>query len=119
MPHAPARPCTYPGCSALVDGTSRCPQHSTPRKSKPGPNTQRTFTRRTGGYDRTWRRIVAEAIQAEPWCHWPSGCYATEDLTGDHIVPLSKGGLNERSNCEVLCRAHNSAKRDRMAGRTR
>ncbi len=31
-------------------------------------------------------------------------------LTGDHIVPLSAGGRNERDNVRVLCRNCNSKK---------
>lgn len=59
------------------------------------------------GYDRRWQRISAEAIGRQPWC---SECGATEDLTGDHIIPVSLGGLNTAANCQVLCRRHNSAK---------
>jgi HsdM N-terminal domain/HNH endonuclease len=35
------------------------------------------------------------------------------DLTGDHRVPLSRGGTSTLENVQVLCRRHNSAKRDR------
>jgi 5-methylcytosine-specific restriction endonuclease McrA len=37
-------------------------------------------------------------------------CGSTEDLTWDHIVPLVKGGTNELSNLQVLCRACNGSK---------
>jgi 5-methylcytosine-specific restriction endonuclease McrA len=37
-------------------------------------------------------------------------CGTMEDLTFDHIVPLAKGGTNELSNLQVLCRACNSKK---------
>jgi hypothetical protein len=30
-------------------------------------------------------------------------CGATEDLTVDHIVPISKGGNNKASNLQTLC----------------
>lgn len=36
--------------------------------------------------------------------------------TVDHIVPLSKGGLHERSNCRTACARCNWAKQDRGGG---
>lgn len=41
------------------------------------------------------------------------GCDAHEDLTVDHITPLSRGGSDDLSNLQFLCRPHNSSKRDR------
>ena len=113
------RVCTIDGCSTLIRTGTRCEAH---QRKEPTPPVNpvyrsqqtRTHTRRRGGYDRTWMRIVAAAIKEQPWCSWP-GCYATEDLTGDHIVPLSKGGTNTRENCRVLCRHHNSARGNRDA----
>lgn len=37
-------------------------------------------------------------------------CGATSDLTWDHVVPRSKGGTNEWSNLQCLCRRCNSKK---------
>lgn len=37
-------------------------------------------------------------------------CGTDEDLTGDHITPIGKGGLNVRTNLQILCRRHNAAK---------
>lgn len=37
-------------------------------------------------------------------------CEAPEDLTVDHIVPISRGGGNDPSNLRVLCRPCNSRK---------
>lgn len=42
-------------------------------------------------------------------CMYP-GCSATEGLTRDHIVPLSKGGTHSLDNLQILCRPHNSGK---------
>jgi 5-methylcytosine-specific restriction endonuclease McrA len=63
--------------------------------------------RRLRGYDEHWYRMVALAIHAQPWC---TTCGATTDLTGDHIVPRTHGGLNVPSNIQVLCRSCNSKK---------
>lgn len=102
MPIAPGRVCAQPGCFALVTGRSRCPDHT--------PKQVHRFTRRSGEYDREWRRLVAQAIREQPYC---TICGTEEDLTGDHITPLSRGGTNTRDNIRVLCRHCNSQRGNR------
>jgi 5-methylcytosine-specific restriction protein A len=68
---------------------------------------------RARGYDAEHKRLVKLAIAAHPYC---VDCGASEDLTGDHIVPRSRGGLNVLSNYEVRCRGCNTARRNREAG---
>lgn len=99
------KPCLV--CLTPTSGT-RCPSCERAHERQRGTPTQR-------GYTYAWSRIVAEAIEAQPWC---SVCGATADLTGDHIVPLSRGGSNDRANCRVLCRSCNSAKGARQGGRS-
>lgn len=41
-------------------------------------------------------------------------CDAQEDLTVDHIVPVSRGGGNDPSNLRILCRPCNSRKGARL-----
>lgn len=40
-------------------------------------------------------------------------CGVIEDLSIDHIVPLSKGGSDDIDNLRILCRTHNSSKSDK------
>lgn len=40
-------------------------------------------------------------------------CGSTERLEIDHIIPLSRGGSNELTNLQILCRHCNSVKRDK------
>jgi hypothetical protein len=42
-----------------------------------------------------------------------TGCDCQDDLTIDHIEPLSRGGSDDITNLQFLCRPHNSAKGDR------
>jgi hypothetical protein len=37
-------------------------------------------------------------------------CQSVNDLTLDHIIPLSRGGQNDIANMQILCRSHNSQK---------
>ena len=41
-------------------------------------------------------------------------CGAIENLSIDHIVPLSKGGSDDINNLQILCRTHNSSKSDKL-----
>ena len=63
------------------------------------------------GYDYQWLKLSATMIAEEPYCH---RCLSTTDLTLDHIIPASRGGLGIRENAVVLCRRCNSSKRDRV-----
>lgn len=61
--------------------------------------------RRRVPYDAKHQRRAREAIEAEPWCHWPD-CWRTEDLTADHSDPTDPD-----SELVPLCRSHNTAAR--------
>jgi 5-methylcytosine-specific restriction endonuclease McrA len=40
-------------------------------------------------------------------------CGTCEDLTVDHVLPLSKGGSHTTDNLQILCRSCNATKRQR------
>jgi 5-methylcytosine-specific restriction endonuclease McrA len=95
-------------CRVLVLlGTSHCSAHKPKRK----PHAHSAAAR---GYDWQWRKLAAEAIAAQPWCTYCNHTgSAANPLTGDHIVPLSRGGQSTADNLQVLCKRCNGAKRDR------
>ena len=69
-------------------------------------------------YMRMWRARMAGAVieivdVAEVWDYWGpmcAYCGSTEDLTLDHIVPLSQGGPHSFDNLTVACRPCNTSK---------
>jgi len=50
-----------------------------------------------------WRKLSRQVRAERPYCE---ACGSTEDLTADHIVPLSRGGdlIVPLSELRVLCR---------------
>jgi 5-methylcytosine-specific restriction endonuclease McrA len=45
-----------------------------------------------------------------PFCNYCRAPLTFEDATADHVVPLSRGGRNRRSNTVIACRSCNSEK---------
>ncbi len=99
------RPCL--DCQRPTRNGSRCPSCSQQRAAR---RDRQRGTRSQRGYTNDWWRTVQRAIAEQPYC---TLCGATTDLTGDHIVPLSRGGSNHPSNVRVLCRSCNSARGNR------
>ncbi len=54
-----------------------------------------------------WYNMLAD------YNHACAYCGSQEDITQDHIIPLSKGGQNVIENIQPLCRTCNSRKRDK------
>jgi 5-methylcytosine-specific restriction enzyme A len=53
-----------------------------------------------------WRRICSEGK-----CHYCGGKFHPEDLTMDHLIPLSRGGRSERFNIVPACKECNNKKK--------
>ena len=109
-PTAPARPCTQPGCPALVDGGGRCPKHR-----------QRGAPIDTFYSSRQWRRFRAAFLAAHPLCE---DCGKQGRLRPAvevaHIIPRRQGGDPfDEANCRGLCKSchsRESAKRGERWG---
>ncbi len=55
-------------------------------------------------YNRDMRKVL---INKDSFC---AKCKKNHSLTIDHIVPITKGGKNEKSNLQILCRSCNLLK---------
>jgi len=69
-------------------------------------------------------RRKAKELKATPWwkkkksqgvCHYCGKKFPPEELTMDHLVPLSKGGKSIKANLVPSCKSCNSAKKNNYA----
>ena len=78
------------------------------RRARRGTTAQR-------GYDSEYRELRKAAIAAHPYC---ADCGSTNDLTADHVVPLSQGG-DPHGALVVRCRSCNSRRGAPLASKNR
>ncbi len=53
-----------------------------------------------------WQQKVQEGI-----CHYCGGKFKPEELTMDHIVPISRGGKSTKGNTVAACKTCNTNKK--------
>ncbi len=112
MPYKPKRPCRYPGCSRLTDGTY-CEEHQ-----KLMDQHYEHFVRGYDGnkrYGPQWRKIRTRYVKKHPLCEMclKEGRFVPVEEV-HHIVPLAEGGTNDESNLMALCRScHERIHRER------
>lgn len=53
-----------------------------------------------------WKRKLEQGL-----CHYCGGCFSSEYLTMDHVVPIIRGGKSTRANCVSACKECNSRKK--------
>lgn len=116
MPRAAPRPCTYPGCGALVaDGSRRCPRHPLPTWSKRADAPKRITGRKL-------QRMRQALFQRQPLCEiCEQAGLARLATQRDHRIPLAEGGQDDESNEQALCDECHEAKslQERLRGQRR
>lgn len=111
MPPRAKRPCSQPGCAALVEHPNRyCAQHKRDRQraqdAERGTAAQR-------GYDARWRKARLAYLKANPLC---AQCLDDTQVTPatvvDHVIP-HRGDQQlfwDEDNWQALCKSHHDAK---------
>lgn len=56
-----------------------------------------------------WKRKCAKGI-----CYYCKKQFTADELTMDHVVPLSRGGKTEKNNVVACCKACNTEKKSRL-----
>jgi 5-methylcytosine-specific restriction protein A len=116
MPSAAPRPCTYPGCKALVKGGSRCEQH---RQQLQREQDARRGSARDRGYTGAWERARAAYLRKHPLCKHCGEAGRIEPATVvDHIKPHrgDRALFWDSANWQPLCKPHHDAKTAREDG---
>ena len=107
MPYKPKRPCAYPGCGLLAESGQYCAEHQ--KEMNKHYNRYERDPASNKRYGRAWKRIRDRYIKLHPLCE---ECEKQGKLTPaeevHHILPLSKGGGNEKSNLMALCKSCHS-----------
>ena len=107
-----ARPCAQCG-DIIATGTycTECkPKPAATTKVRPKGHVHTNTTR--------WKRLSDKARKLQPWC---VDCGAHDDLTGDHIIPVSEDPTlaYEVLNIAVRCRTCNSRRGNRCTDEER
>lgn len=71
---------------------------------------QRRRARLEGVENTLTKEQIKELFDQQKFCSW---CYSEENLSLDHIQPISKGGAHSVNNIMILCRNCNSSKGDK------
>lgn len=114
-----SKPCTFPGCTSLTQGT-RCDAHPYPERYR-APDVRESAAAR--GYDSQWRKVRDLHLASEPLCRMcaKEGRTTSGELV-DHIQPLMLGGDRLGThNLQTLCRRCHALKTasENAAGRAR
>jgi 5-methylcytosine-specific restriction protein A len=118
MPKAAPRPCTAPGCSALVyGGGSRCAAH--PHETSFA--SKRRGSRHERGYGTDWDKLRLQVLQRDAYVcqpHLREGLVHTGRIV-DHIKNKAEGGTDDPSNLETVCDDYSREKTQAEAVRGR
>jgi 5-methylcytosine-specific restriction enzyme A len=109
MATAAPKPCTHPGCPALVrDGTGRCPKHPAVNRFAD----KRRGTRHERGYGTAWDKLRLVVLERD--CGLCQPCRSEQRVAAgtivDHIKPKAEGGTDDLANLQTICAACHAIK---------
>ena len=114
MPNLPPKPCSFPGCGALVrDGSGRCVKHPRVAWAKQSGAVKRVTGRQLQNMRDSLFRRNPLCVECERMGR------VTAATQRDHIKPLAEGGTEDDSNVQALCRPCHDAKTQGEAARGR
>lgn len=115
MPRKPKKPCAYPGCPNLTNGTY-CDKHRKEARRQYDQYERAADVHKK--YGRSWKRIRNRYIKEHPFCE---ECFKDGKMVlaeeVHHILPVSRGGTNEVSNLMALCQSCHTKKHIQLGDR--
>lgn len=100
MPARLPRPCSHPGCPAVVPPDRRyCPDHERAERSRYDRERGSAAAR---GYDARWRRVRRMVLAEEPLCRRCAAAGRVMPATDVHHIDGDVRNLS-RENLEPLC----------------
>lgn len=64
---------------------------------------------------RSYREDKDKLYRKRPYCNWCNKQLTRKESTLDHIVPLSRGGLNHHNNYVLACKECNQQRDNKMS----
>lgn len=103
MPTSAPRPCTHPGCGALVRGGSRCDKHKVLANSFAD---RRRGSRHERGYGTAWDKLRKAILARDGGLCQPCMRMGRVTLANivDHILNKASGGTDDDANLQTICR---------------
>ena len=100
--------CGIPTAKSFCEPCLLIKKANAPKRQRPSSSMR--------GYNAEWNKIRIIVLRRDNWtCVRCNKKLIGSDATVDHRIPLSRGGTNEASNLQSMCRSCNSSKKDRVA----
>jgi len=98
----PRSQCNVPTCSGMASRRGLCSLHAGTLQQGQRADGQPKAHYRTS----RWQQLSLQVRREEPWCRkcTAEGRPAVPSEETDHIIPLERGGTDDRENLQALCR---------------